>query len=94
MLVGTIFSGCLTPFFGLLGAASWHVSRLVALRERKKSDTLDLASTQSRTVYSWGGAWGSTDGKIGSPFCVSGSFLERRGMGQTKQEMTCISTHN
>lgn len=81
-------------FFGLLGAASWHVSHLVALTERKQSDTLDLASTQSRTVYSWGGGWGSTDRTIGSPFCVSGSFLERRGMGQTKQETTYISMHN
>lgn len=81
-------------FFGLLGAASWHVSRLVALRERKQSDTLDMATTQPRTVYNWGGGWGGTDETIGSLFCVSGSFLERRGMGQTKQETTYVSTRN
>lgn len=56
LLAGTIFSGCLTPFFGLLGAASWHVSHLVALRERKKSDTLDLGEypVQDYLQLGWG----------------------------------------
>lgn len=30
----------------------------------------------------------STDRTVGTPFCVSGSFIEKRGIGQTKQEIT------
>lgn len=82
--------------FGFIGAGSWHVSHLMLLpSDRERSLILwTWAGTHSRTVYSWGWGWGSTDGTVGTPFCVSGSFPERRGIGQTEKGMTYVSTRN